>query len=240
MFVSIDMDNLQFAHKHPNRDVVSALAWLEMPDKSTRVENTDREYFLANMTGLDLRILYRNTTGLDITGTDHIVVREMLATLVEGNLKPVFADLTELEAQVALVSTDLYDGIPWKYALGSKRPAKQEELFGLRCEPLAPNETVNAAARAPQRRKPALPTYAAPSAAPPPQPPTAQKARMPSVRPVVWAVADRLWEEAGKPMDVKVVLELRKRMMAVLESENGIKKTSSSNELGNWMKTRIV
>jgi len=240
MFVSINMDDLQFVHKHADHEVVSALAWLEMPGQSVMIENTDREFFLAKMTGLDLRMLYKNTTGLDITGTDHIVVREMLATLVEEKLKPTFAHLAELEAQIACVEDDLYAGIPWSYALGARKPAKQEDLFHLFCKPLDGSEAMEAATRAPQRRKvrSATPTAAAP--APAATRPAVPKQRMSSVRPVIWAVADQLWEEAGKPMDKAVVLELRKKMMSVLEETKGIKRTSSSNELGNWMKTRIV
>lgn len=240
MFVSINMDDLQFVHKHADHDVVSALAWLEMPNVSVCIENTDREFFLAKMTGLDLRMLYKNTTGLDITGTDHIVVREMLATLVEEKLKVTFAHLSELEAQIACVEDDLYAGIPWSYALGARKPAKQEDLFHLHCKPLDGYEAQEAATRAPQRRKvrSATPTAAAP--APAATRPVVPKQRMSSVRPVIWAVADQLWEEAGKPTDKAVVLELRKKMMAVLEETKGVKRTSSSNELGNWMKTRIA
>lgn len=243
MFVSIDMDKLQFVHKHTDHETVSLLAWLEMPNKSVTIENTDREYFLAKMTGLDLRMLYKNTTGLDITGTDHIVVREMLATLVEEKLKPVFVNKAELEAQVELVDDDLHAGVPWKYALGAKRPAKQEELFvlpGLHCNPLTGPEGTEAAVRAPQRRAVRTATPTAPKGPSVPVPPRAATVRASNVRPRIWAVADRLWEEAGKPTEKAVVLELRKKMMAVLESEDHIKKTTSSNELGNWMKTRIA
>ena len=145
-----------------------------------------------------------------------------------------------LEAQVALVEENLYKGIPWKYALGSKRPAKQDDLFFLHCAPLTGQEGIDAAQRAPQRRKVPSATPAPRAPALPAQPPAVPKARMSSVRPKIWATADKLWQEAGKPTDAKVVLELRKKMMAVLEQEHHVKKTSSSNELGNWMKTRIV
>lgn len=239
MFVSIDMDKLQFVHKHADHDVVSLLAWLEMPHRSVMIERTDREYFLSKVSGLDLRMLYQNTTGLDTTGTDHIVVREMLATVVESKLKPVFAHKNELEAQVALVEDDLYKGEPWKYALGSKRPAKQSDLFALHCAPLSPDEAASAAVRAPQARKAPAAITAAPALPPVPAAPRAATVRASSVRPQIWAVADQLWDEAGKPTDKAVVLELRKRMMTVLEMEKGVKRTSSSNELGNWMRERL-
>jgi hypothetical protein len=240
MFVSINMDDLQFVHKHADHETVSALAWLEMPGQSVTIENTDREFFLAKLTGLDLRMLYKNTTGLDITGTDHIVVREMLATLIETKLKTTFAHLAEVEAQIAEVEDDLYKGIPWSYALGSRKPAKQEDLFHLHCKPLDAGEATEAAVRAPQRRKVRSATPTAAASAPALQRPRAAAMRMSSVRPTIWAVADEMWEAAGKPTDKEVVLALRKEMMARLETEKSIKRTSSSNELGNWMKSRIV
>lgn len=61
-----------------------------------------------------------------------------------------------------------------------------------------------------------------------------------AVRDQVWAVADELWEAAGKPMDQKVVMKLRRVMMQKLESEFDVKLTTSSNELGNWMKARLA
>lgn len=240
MFVCVDMDNLQFIHKHREHEVVSGLAYLEACDRSTLVDNTDREHFLINLTPLDLRILYRNTTAEDITGTDDRVVREMLATLVNDHIQPRSVVLAELEAQIEAVIDDLEKGIPWKYSLGAKRPAKQEQLFPLHCRPLAPVAAQQAAARAPQQRaqraapKPRTAPPAAPVAAP------VRKARAHNVRPTIWAVADRMWEEAGKPTDKAVVLELRKKMYDVLEKEHGVKRTSSSNELGNWMKERLA
>jgi len=240
MFVCVDMDNLQFIHKHREHEVVSGLAYLEACDRSTTVDNTEREHFLLNLSQLDLRILYRNTTGMDITGTEDCVVREMLATIVNDHIQARTVNLLELDTQIAAVIEDLEKGIPWKYSLGAKVPAKQDQLFSLHCAPLAPVAAQQAAARAPQQRaqrsapKPRTAPPAAPVAAP------VRKQRSFSVRPTIWAVADRLWEEAGKPTDKAVVLELRKKMMAVLEAENGVKRTSSSNELGNWMKERLA
>lgn len=54
----------------------------------------------------------------------------------------------------------------------------------------------------------------------------------------IWAVADQMWQSIGKPTDKATVLTLRKAIMDRLEA-SGIKRTSSSNELGNWQKTRI-
>jgi hypothetical protein len=239
MFVSIDMDTLQFLHKHHDQMVLGGLSFLEAPHHSIRNENVDSPHFLLGMTPLEIRMLYRNTTGEDPTGSDDQVMREMLAMIVYDHMPPTLALAAEVDAQVAAVEDDLHKGIPWKYALGAKVPAKAMELFPLHCKPLDAVDKHKAATMAPQRR--AVREAPKPRNAPPPPPaaPRAPKQRASSVRPVIWAVADEMWAAAGSPTDVKVVLELRKKMMATLEADKGVKKTSSSNELGNWMKARL-
>jgi hypothetical protein len=239
MFVSIDMDTLQFLHKHHDQFVLNGLSFLECPHHSVRNENVNSEHFLLGMTPLEIRMLYRNTTGEDPTGSDDRIMREMLAMVVTDHMPPTLALHAEVEAQCKAVEDDLYNGIPWKYALGAKVPAKHIELFPFHCKPLDAVDKHKAAQQAPQRRAERAapkPRAAAESA---PQPAPAAKQRSSSVRPVIWSVADAMWEEAGKPMDKAVVLELRKKMMGVLEEKHSVKKTSSSNELGNWMKARL-
>lgn len=58
-------------------------------------------------------------------------------------------------------------------------------------------------------------------------------------RVIIFEVADRMWNEAGSPRDLSVVLPLRKTIMAELEANHGIKKTTSSTALGEWQKVRL-
>lgn len=240
MFVSVDMDTLQFLHKHHDQMVLSGLSFLECPHHSVRNENANSEHFLLGMTPLEIRMLYRNTTGEDVTGTDERVLREMLAMIVYDHMLPTLALAPEVEAQIAAVEDDLYNGIPWKYALGAKVPAKHIELFPNHCKPLDMVDCHKAAQMAPQRRAERAATKPRAAPAPAPSAPRAPKQRASSVRPTIWAVADEMWEAAGKPMDKAVVLELRKKIMVELEEKKGVKRTSSSNELGNWMKARLA
>lgn len=240
MFVCVDVDALQFTHKHRVHEIVSGLAFLEACDRSTLVDNTDNPHFLKNLNPLNARWLYRNTCGEDLTGTDDLVVRQMLAALVE-KLPTTLAVLNDLEVQIDAVQEDLFAGKPWKYVLGAKKPKVLKQLASLNCKPLTVEEGEQAALQAPQlRAERAAPKPAAtPSAAPQPAP-AARKARAHSVRPVIWAVADSMWETAGKPTDKAIVLELRKKIMTELEEKHSVKRTSSSNELGNWMKDRLA
>ena len=59
------------------------------------------------------------------------------------------------------------------------------------------------------------------------------------IKAVVWDVADRLWNEAGSPKAVDVVLVLRRKIMDELEGQHGIKRTTSSTALGEWQKVRL-
>lgn len=58
-------------------------------------------------------------------------------------------------------------------------------------------------------------------------------------RATIFEVADRMWEAAGAPKDIPAVLQLRKAVMTQLETECGIKKTTSSTALGEWQKARL-
>lgn len=73
---------------------------------------------------------------------------------------------------------------------------------------------------------------------------TVAPAKTPSVprsgnRITIFEVADRMWNKAGAPKEASVVLQLRKTIMAELESTHGIKKTTSSTALGEWQKLRL-
>jgi hypothetical protein len=73
---------------------------------------------------------------------------------------------------------------------------------------------------------------------------TVAPAKIPSAprsgnRVTIFEVADRMWNEAGSPKDTSAVLQLRKTIMAELEANNGIKKTTSSTALGEWQKLRL-
>lgn len=246
MYVSIDRENLKFLHKHPDLHVVSNLAWIDAPHAALSVAPYDHNSFLSGYTDMELKILYRNTTGVDHTGFEGDALRAILAELAE-RLPVSDVNAFEVERQAAILEDGNHDR--YKYVKGSTRPAKQGELF----EPEAlkavrsDNEEVIAAAvrlRPAQPRATATHTPAPASAQPRPARPTAapllpRAPRQGGVREKIWEVADRMWDEAGKPTEKSTVLALRKNIMNALE-QDGVKRTSSSNELGNWQKARIA
>jgi hypothetical protein len=234
MFVSIDMDALRFLHKHDDHAALSALAWLECGTHvSVAIESTAREHFLAKMGRLDLCILYKNTTGASLVSQDSAVLRQQLREMIE--LTPAAPlDKEELLAQVAAVDERIHAGERFSYARGARTPAQPQELFPLVSRPLSDSQLMAAEKRAPQGL-----THADELPAPPPPPPPAQKARAVGVRPVIWEHADAAWEAAGRPTDKSAVMAMRKAWMRELEAARGIKPTTSSNELGAWMKDRM-
>lgn len=233
MFVSIDMDRLVFLHKHHDHDTLSALAFLEAPDHSIRVENTEAANFLKALSRLDLCVLYKNTTGATLVAPESHVLRQQLLDMVMTTA-PTVAFHDEVSAQVAAVEDDLHKGIAYSYARGAKKPAKAGELFPLVAKPLTDAQLLGAERRAPQ---PLTHAPEAPKAPPPPPKPARQPSG--SVRPVIWQHADAGWEAAGKPTDKAAVLALRKQWMAELLEQKEIKPTTSSNELGAWQKSRL-
>lgn len=244
MRVAIDMDKLRVIHVHRIQEILHGLVYLEANAvKSVLFDDTDRAGFLDGMTTLDLTLLFRNLTGQEFpVPCDDLARREAIAAAVL-TLKPRLVDERELELQIEAVRDQLElppgKAPQFKYVLGAKVPRIEDGgLEALAAGKLKDASFAAAAQLAPQRRT-------ARAAATVPAAPTPPVARAPaqraagSVAPVIRRVADTMWEAAGKPTDKAVVLELRKKMMAVLETEHGVKKTSSSTALGAWMKERL-
>lgn len=244
MHVAIDITALRFTHIHRVREIVWGLTVLECaPIKSILYDSTERPEFLDGLGAAQLTAIYLNAVGQVAVTTDQLVLREALALYAESVL-PMLVDETELERQIASVEDKLRSPVNvaphYRYTLGAKVPAlATEDKFTFATRKLAFTLADEAAKRAPQRRA-TRPAVAAPAAATPPVAPAprAERSRS-SVRPVIWSVADKLWGEAGKPTAILVVLELRKKMMNELETEHGVKRTTASCTLGEWMKDRL-
>lgn len=240
MYISIDKSRLLVLHKHPDYQVVCGLVFIEAPaDSIVEVTHLDRPKLLNGYTDMELQGLYKALTGETGHPGRTEVKKQLFACF--GALPVTDALPHEVEAQASHYKTECHT--PGRYVKGAKRPGQPKENVGLWCAPpdeeqwrqfmvatpapLAATAGVIATDSEPRPKR----QHSAPSA------PSAPKGT--GVRATIWEVADRLWEAAGKPADKKQVLELRKRMMEVLETDHGVKRTSSSNELGNWQKARL-
>lgn len=248
MYVSIDLEDLKFVHKTNNPTVCANLAWIEMHTKPYAIDTIYSNRWLSSMTDMEMKMLYRNTTGQE-THYLGAYLRAILAELVE-RMPETEVNAFEVEAQASKVSEESEPG--YKYVFGSNSPARPQEFFpeAIRVEK-APDEPQRAAARSSRYASRATAAPPAPQAtrAPGPHATPAYRPEKPpqgrtggnrrgAVRETIWAVADKMWEEAGKPTEKSSILSLRKEIMGVLESDHGVKRTTSSNELGNWQKNR--
>ena len=230
MYISIDLDRLVLLHKHPEVNIVCSLVVLEAPDATVCIMPVDNPALTYPLGDLELGMLYRNTTGVD---TNHN--GQALRALVDDLCDRLPVDdvaLFELDRQIENRKTEH----AVRYVKGSFLPGKPADLFARHVR--APNNPDAIAAQpAPQ---PVPGTSEAPNTAKLPQrAPAAAAPPSKGVRAIVWEVADQLWGKEGKPTSKSEVLALRKRMMEVLESDHNVKRTSSSNELGHWQKSRV-
>ncbi len=222
MYVSLDMQNMKIVHKHSSVNAVCGLVHIELPDVAVNVCPIDMT--VKHKTDMEIKMLFRSCFPGQ---ADHMPVAEMKSKILQFAEEFPVTDLDELEVKRQADSIRDGDKKAYKYVKGSFRASRPAELFAD-----ATGDAVRAGATVPasSAARPARPAAAprAPAGAP----------RAGGVREKIWAVADRMWEEAGKPTDKSRVLTLRKQMMDTLEQE-GVKRTSSSNELGNWQKARI-
>jgi hypothetical protein len=225
MYVLVNCDKMVFAYKHANNSALGNLAHIEIAHSAVAIFPVDHLGSYARFTDLELKFLHRNTAGVDHIGfsRDHLLqaVMQLGMALPES----VF-NAFEVEVQARKIS--MADQGFYRYVKGSSSPARLQELF--EPEPLAlqPGTPLPVAPVLPASVQAAVTVQAKPIGAP-----------SGGNRAVIWSVADKLWEDAGKPVDVKTVLALRKQMMSTLESDHNIKRTTSSTALGGWQKSRI-
>ena len=223
MSVSLDMQNMRIVHKHSSVNAVCGLVHIELPDVAVNVCPIDMT--VKHKTDMEIKMLFRSCFPGQ---ADHMPVAEMKSRILQCAEEFPVTDLDELEVKRQADSIRDGDKKAYKYVKGSFRASRPAELFA---------DATGDAARASA-------TVPASSAARPVRPAAAPRAatgspRASGVREKIWAVADRMWEEAGKPTEKSTVLALRKDIMNALE-QDGVKRTSSSNELGNWQKARIA
>lgn len=237
MYVLIDRQQMAITHKHHDRAVLAKLAWIECTNNAATVPLSSARAF-NEFTPLELKLMYKNATGGELTGYSGLAnaVYAMANRLPESvvNAEEVFAQ--------ALCIRD-GDKSCYQYAPGQKTPVIHSGMFVPdaitveRSEPeelLAKSPGVYVPAHGTAPAGPAFGTQLQPSATRAPAAP-----RVGGSRETIFRVADEMWNAAGSPKDTGVVLALRKTMMVELEANHGIKKTTSSTALGDWMKARI-
>jgi len=235
MYISIDMEELRFLYKHESLEVVADLIFIAGKISSCDVGSCGNPHMFSEMTEMEKGKLFKNTTGQNPPFTAY----QLTMALVELTNKfestpaaPWFA-----RGQADYLEGKYPEGVPAGYVFvdGSSRPSKgQIPLFS----PLA--VTAEEVAQAIRTRATAS-VKPAPLVQPAPAPKPAVKAqRAGSSKPTIWKVADEFWVKSGSSKVKEELLKLRITIMQSLEAEYGIKRTTSSNELGNWMKNKLA
>lgn len=247
MYCAIDMDLMQVLQVHRVQDILHGLVYLENANSEhVRFDNTDSHLFLAPVSTVGMQILFRNVTGEDEAVLTHLQRRAAIAVAIES-MRPPLVDDQELDKQISYAGNQLHGPVGkvplFRYTLGARVPKIGEEwVFST----IKRDDKQRSATQGAATRLQTLPAATTPATAGPTL--ARQKtgvARVAGAEPTggvagqVWIVADKMWKAAGSQKDVKAVLTLRMTMMKVLEEEHDIKRTTSSNTLGQWMKARL-
>lgn len=242
MNVLVDRERMVFLYAHESRQVLNDIMRIECWAAHTCLFECEPSAF-GHFTDLELKLLYKHTTG-----TDHSV-------LSRPQLMQVLADIGLRLTPLACHALELFnaancikpgDDESYRYMKGSAKPVPQVDLFTPAALRTPRSEQEEQAARTALRAPGAVAWpwqgdragIGTSTPAKAPRAPSAVTAPKGGVREIIWGVADRLWQEAGSPTNVQTVLVLRKRMMTELEAM-GVKRNSASNELGNWQKFHL-
>lgn len=250
MYTLIDKDKLVFLAKHERVDTLSNLAWIQYPDAPVAIVPCTPLGLFA-FTDLELRLLYKNSTDCSYAGYLRNALVQVVANLMV-RLPETDCNAIEVRAQALSIAED--DEDTYRYVKGRTKP--EEVTADLYPKPISVPRSEEVEIAIAQGKnlefteEPEVPffdvtasslTHTAPQ-------PRIQKERTAasvvapprgSTRETIWSIADQMWEAAGKPINKQIILGLRKSMMDQLESQ-GVKRTSSSNELGNWQKVRCA
>jgi hypothetical protein len=249
MHVAINLDELRVTHIHDDVNILNGLVYLEGARiRNALLHNTASPLFLCTLSQVELGKLYLNLTSKDFPPSfSELARRDVLASVIERLQTPKVRE-EELDAQIKVVidylETPIHTSVQFKYVHGSKKPKiLKEGLIAITTAPASEEMLATSAQSAAQRRnvRTAL-TVAAPVKTP--VQPRVRAPRAPgqfrgSIAKAIWEHADDAWEKAGKPVDKKVVLALRKEMMDHLEQQCGLNRNTVSVTLGDWMKDRL-
>lgn len=236
MYAMINRDKMVFASKHPSYQALCNLAWIQCA--SAHIFPLEDAHKLREFTDMELGMLYSNTVGKSHENLSRPQLQQVLFDLILCIPDTVLNTL-EVEAQADKVQEAMSGKM--RYVQGSYTPAKQEQdsVFKLSGAHDEESETKARAGHLPALARLSKPIVVHVTEQDDQRPSRPAGAARGTNKPIIWKIADRVWEEAGAPTDVKTVLELRKAIMNELEKE-GVKRASASSELGNWMKTKPV
>lgn len=242
MYACVDVTRMAFLYTHQDASVLSKLAFIETPHLAVKVHPCDAPSDFEGYTDLELRLLYKHTTEGDHTSAHRPTLLASCFALAQQLPPRDKVDAFSLDLQYRAIRPG--DERKFVYVPGASVPMPMDELFELpiaRCEQRWGQAQIIAVA---QRAPAAAATPAAPvqrpSSAPATPAPRVVAPQRGGTRTVIWQVMDVVWEQAGKPTEMKTVLALRKHAMDELGTKHGVNRSTASCELGNWQKARCA
>lgn len=232
MLVLVNRDNMTIVRAHPDSVVLSHLGHIELGHAAVHIfEGADARAW-ERFTDMELRLVYRNTCAQELVGYTKAAHAQTVAALCNG-LKQ--SDVNPFEAHMQANAIGMDDRRRYRYVKGSHKPRLEVDIF----EPVALQATPGAQFVPPTPQAAGVGPDRTPAATTTPAQRAAAPAPTRGSTSTIHTVADQMWEAAGRPTNLTVVLNLRKQIMEVLERDHNIKRTTSSTSLGVWQKARL-
>lgn len=126
MYILIDLSRLLVLHKHPERNVIVNLAHIECASCHAVVGVADYDKTYDQLTMLDVKLLYKNTTGKELEGYCRESVVNALVNMI--NRIPV-SDVVDSEVSAQAFKVPYGNSQHFVYVKGSDTPSQPAGLF---------------------------------------------------------------------------------------------------------------
>lgn len=244
-YVAIELSKLQVLFVVDDIWIGGSLVYLQCKDEeSVLVGEMSNGRDWQRFTDSQLVTLFRNVTGLPSICS--MTRRQIIQVICDAitTIQPVKYKKHEVELQCQAAEAMGKERPRLQYVYGALKPAIIGDGELPFAKGFATQENIDNAkagklpvftAPQPVANPVPLPQTVAPAIAPATAPKQSSTAPAGKVSAVIWDTADKFWIAAGSPKEIKDIMKVRKETMDELE-KNGIKRTTASNELGNWQR----
>lgn len=218
MYILIDREKCCFVHLHNDMHALILLSRIELVHTRSYILPIDDLAVCMDLTDLEMKLLYRNTTGEDYSGAS----RKHLNKLVyEAALELPYSDVSMVEIERQSDSIADSDVGFYRYVKGSNTPARLQELFEQ--EPLTIHTPHKCA-------KPAKNTHT--SAPKPTANPAPSNAANGGAKGAIWGHADELLASGDLTIS-------QARAQAQIDLKETFNRNTLTNTLRRWEQSRL-
>ena len=236
MYVLVDKEQLEVRYKHANLRVITDLMHIELAHCTGAAIFINDQRHLGMFSDFELRILGKNLCGQPLPTINRTALIENVATLMKLLSESVLNPL-EVAAQAQYIESE--DTGCYRFVPGFLKPEKLKEPYTQNAlvapagfVPVVTSTPTPITAPTPVAAL-ALPTFK-PSAAPKTMDSNLEAPKAGSKTGLVWAIADAVYNEQPKPIDLKV---MRRLIIDKCEIQ-GINSSTASVQFSKWVKTK--